>query len=166
MGISGVGKTALINRLVTGNFSTTSPTVAIDVRICEIPAKGKGEPTILTFHDTAGQERFRSISKPYFRGADVVLVVVSSRGIQKDLVDCLKWLNEIESEAQEAKFILVRTQIDLVKNRHSGRKRVEEDDELFPVFGKEENLGETFFDVSSMEGWGIEELKNYISEVL
>ena len=77
VGDKGVGKTSLLERFAKDEdfvFSEEVPTtVGVDFRskIIELD----GETTKLQIWDTAGDERFRSITNAYFRGARGVLIV-------------------------------------------------------------------------------------------
>jgi signal recognition particle receptor subunit beta len=80
IGDSGVGKTALIHRLKTGQFlDSTTPTVGAGVTVIEFEA----DQLKYSFQlwDTAGQELYRNIIPICFRGAspDIGIVLVGSK---------------------------------------------------------------------------------------
>jgi len=68
VGNTGAGKSALLNRFSTGEYSTNiQPTIGIDFRNANMAV---GEHRVrCQIWDTAGQERFRSITTSYFGGA-------------------------------------------------------------------------------------------------
>lgn len=69
LGESGVGKSAIVNRLTTNSFDPRfSTTVGVDFRVIE--AVLGGQVWKIQLWDTAGQEKFRTITKGYFRSAD------------------------------------------------------------------------------------------------
>lgn len=75
VGEEGVGKTALINRYITGSFlENYKPTVAASyIRAKEIV----GDHSVaLNLWDTAGQERYRAMMPLYLRNVDCVILVL------------------------------------------------------------------------------------------
>lgn len=65
LGDSGVGKTCLINKFITDQFSPNHlATIAVDFKVNYLTIDGK---TIkLQIWDTAGQERFNNITKSFY----------------------------------------------------------------------------------------------------
>ena len=77
LGESGVGKTSIINRFTKNEFyENISSTIGINFSNKEMIINNKHK-IILRIIDTAGQERFRSLSKSYYKNVDVVLFVFS-----------------------------------------------------------------------------------------
>ena len=75
IGDPGVGKTAIIQRLVYNIFNDNMvSTVGMNFSLREQIMKN-GEKIKLKLFDTAGQERFKSIPKKYYANADAVLFV-------------------------------------------------------------------------------------------
>ena len=75
IGESGVGKTCIMAQFISNKFdpdSITSSTAQFFLKNLEMP-DGK----ILTFHfwDTAGQEKYRSLAKIFYKDANVVILV-------------------------------------------------------------------------------------------
>mgnify|MGYP001451421591 CR=1 FL=1 len=67
IGDSGVGKSSLLRCFTDGSFFEVSdPTVGVDffARVLKV---ADGTPIKLQLWDTAGHERFRSITKSYYR---------------------------------------------------------------------------------------------------
>ncbi len=68
--------------------------------------------------DTSGQERFRSITSTYYRGAHVILVVYDITDIESFNDIQHFWMNEINRYASSTtRKILVGTKVDLVEHR-------------------------------------------------
>ncbi|CAG0912879.1 unnamed protein product [Notodromas monacha] len=80
-GDSAVGKTSFINALCDGHFSLNLPT-------------------------TLGQEKFRSITKTYFRRADGVILMYDVT-MERSFLDIRKWLQDIEAGAGEGVPIIL-----------------------------------------------------------
>jgi small GTP-binding protein len=74
VGDSAVGKTNLLLRFVNGEYVTTHiTTIGIDFKVKTLKVNGKRLK--IQLWDTAGQDRFRTITKTYYKGsAGIVLV--------------------------------------------------------------------------------------------
>lgn len=76
IGDSGVGKTAISHRIITGDFDETArPTIgalsSTVERLCH------GQPCKFMIWDTAGQEMYRSVVPLYFKDATCAVIVFS-----------------------------------------------------------------------------------------
>jgi small GTP-binding protein len=112
VGSSGVGKTAILRRLVDGSFTGESQTT-VGVEFMATSVEVDGARIKLQIWDTAGQERFRSIAKAYFRSALGVILVfdLSSRQSFDELTH---WLGDIHSLCDpNAEVTLVGNKSDL-----------------------------------------------------
>ena len=77
IGDCGVGKTSIFRRFIYNTFEyNCSSTVGLNILIKDVELSD-GTIIQLKLTDTAGQERFRSLSKTYFKNADGVLFVFS-----------------------------------------------------------------------------------------
>jgi Ras-related protein Rab-18 len=79
------------------------------------------KPYRLNLLDTAGQERFRTLSNSYYRGAHGVLLVydISNRD---SFLSMERWFDEVESNAQEGiVMVLVGSKLDKATNSTGGR---------------------------------------------
>jgi small GTP-binding protein len=90
VGSTGVGKSAIVQRLIQETFSEeTTSTCGADfyTYLCTV----NNEIVKLQIWDTAGQERFRSISKSYFRNAVGAVLVYDLTNLSSfdDLSDWL-----------------------------------------------------------------------------
>jgi len=95
IGSSGVGKTAIMKRLVDNTYSTDSQST-IGVEFDSTSIEVDGQSIKLQIWDTAGQERFRSIAKAYFRNA-VGVILVFDITERKTFDDVNVWLNDVHS---------------------------------------------------------------------
>ena len=115
LGTSGVGKTSILNRFVSEEFDTeVNPTVwGLNQKKTLNLTQGVVQ---LVLWDTAGQEKFRSVSKSYVRCANAVIVVASY-----DSRLSFETLNEfkvlVEENAPEAMVYVVANKVDLVENQ-------------------------------------------------
>lgn len=88
IGNSNVGKTSLIRRYTKHTFDPNSiSTLGFDCNFIEVELKS-GEKIDLKIVDTAGQEKYKSLSKSYFRGADGLIIAYA--------VDDMDSFNDLE----------------------------------------------------------------------
>jgi small GTP-binding protein len=111
-GVCGVGKSAILARLITNEFSDRIPsTITGDLASyhCSTP----NEDVQLQIWDTAGQERYRAASQHYFRGAVGVALVfaLNDRASFDAIHQLLKDIRELV--LPEAAIILVGNKSDL-----------------------------------------------------
>ena len=74
IGDSGVGKTSIIRRYVFNNFEDNLSTIGVNFTFKDATLKN-GKEVKIKLIDTAGQEKYKSLSKSYFKNVDGVLFV-------------------------------------------------------------------------------------------
>ena len=115
VGDSSTGKSCLIERVDKNKFNPNSKsTIGVDFKKKVFLYNGKNVETIIW--DTCGQERYRAISKTYYRSSDAAILVydITNRTSFKNLD---KWLNEIRDVDEGMKIILVGNKSDSEENR-------------------------------------------------
>ena len=146
IGDSGVGKTNILSRYISNEFSlTTQATVGVEFGSKIIK---RGEKLIkLQIWDTAGQERYKSITSAYYKGSKGAFVVYDiSRKSTFDNVD--KWIEELKNNGSEDVFImLVGNKSDLKDKREISEEDVQKKAQLYNV---------AFCETSALEGKNIE----------
>eukprot|EP00906_Rhabdomonas_costata_P036391 RCo051066 len=95
VGESGVGKSCLLHRFLHGRFPPDQgPTIGVEfgARVLSV----RGTTAKLQVWDTAGAERYRSVTRSYYRGASAALVVfdVNSRASYEGLP---QWLEAVRT---------------------------------------------------------------------
>jgi small GTP-binding protein len=116
IGSSGVGKTAILKRLVDDTFVDESQST-IGVEFLTAAVQVDGATIKLQIWDTAGQERFRSIAKAYFRSAIGVMLVFDLSD-RKSFEDLNQWLNDVHTLCEpNAEVTLIGNKSDLVEER-------------------------------------------------
>ncbi|KAJ4453749.1 putative ypt4 [Paratrimastix pyriformis] len=94
LGYSGVGKTSFVRRWVNDSFGPDyGGTIGVDFHVRSVPAGS----TNIKFQvwDTAGCERYRAISRAYYRGAHVVLLMFALDD-PESLVEVKRWSDEVD----------------------------------------------------------------------
>ena len=115
IGSSGVGKSCILKRITDDKFVETMSTTGVEFEFKTVEVDGKSVK--LQLWDTAGQEKFRSISRAYFRNAEGVLLVFSVTDRQS-FSDVDGWLNDAKSLcAQDANIIIIGNKTDLAEKR-------------------------------------------------
>jgi len=117
IGPSGAGKSALLIRYCDDQFDSESSTatIGVDFKLKKLSVHGKAYR--LNLLDTAGQERFRTLSNSYYRGAHGVILVydISSR---ESFLAMERWFEEAESNAMPgAVMYLVGSKMDKTSAR-------------------------------------------------
>lgn len=138
LGNSAVGKTSLFKKIITGEFSEKNiSTIGMDRRTMqlEVDINDNGTTSTKSFEislvDTAGQERFRAITKTYFNGADCILLIYDVTN-QESFLNVKSWIESIHEsignhENSKYVIVLIGNKIDLIGV--DGKERCVEEDE-------------------------------------
>eukprot|EP00472_Partenskyella_glossopodia_P008419 CAMPEP_0197541034 /NCGR_PEP_ID=MMETSP1318-20131121/66936_1 /TAXON_ID=552666 /ORGANISM="Partenskyella glossopodia, Strain RCC365" /LENGTH=199 /DNA_ID=CAMNT_0043100165 /DNA_START=1195 /DNA_END=1794 /DNA_ORIENTATION=+ len=113
VGESNVGKTSILLQYTQDEYdSKTKSTIGVDLKVKTIEYMGK--KLKLTLWDTAGQDRFRTLTASYYRGANGVILVYDVSNRQS--FDHVKfWLKEVDIYCtnDDVVLMLVGNKIDL-----------------------------------------------------
>ncbi|KAI9785026.1 MAG: hypothetical protein M1839_001223 [Geoglossum umbratile] len=117
IGPSGAGKSALLIRYCDDLFDSESSTATIGVDFKLKKMSVHGMPYRLNLLDTAGQERFRTLSNSYYRGAHGVILVYDISNRDSFLAMDL-WFQEAEANAMPGVVTyLVGSKLDKTSSR-------------------------------------------------
>lgn len=156
LGDAGVGKTNILSRFILDDFSIETPsTISMEFgrKIVEID----GKKIKLQLWDTAGQEKYRSVTKSYIKGSRGALLVYDiSKAESFHHVD--SWYNDIK-ECGDKDCI-----IELLGNKSD----LEESREVSIEEGKNKalELNTLFNEISALRGDNIEEAFNALIKVI
>uniref|UniRef100_A0A7S3LSK1 Uncharacterized protein n=1 Tax=Palpitomonas bilix TaxID=652834 RepID=A0A7S3LSK1_9EUKA len=121
IGDSGVGKSSLLVRFADGTFdSSGTPTIGIDFKLRTIDIDGK--KVRLQLLDTAGQERFRTITNAHYRNAMGVMIVydVTKR---ESFESVNSWLQNVDKYSQgPVNKLLIGNKADLDEKREVSKE--------------------------------------------
>ena len=159
LGDTGVGKTSIFKRYLENKYEgNKTATVGVDFSTRNF--KYKNENYIIQVFDTAGQERFKGITKSYFHMSEYYFVVFDLTN--KNSLDAIpSWLELLKEEKENPKYIILGNKDDL-KN-----KQISED-EINNVLENLDNIninGEKFLRVSAKNGNNIENAFKYMIDV-
>lgn len=117
LGDSHVGKTCYLLRYIEDTFTENHiSTIGVDykIKLVESPEK---KIVKLQIWDTAGQDRFRCITKNYYRGSDGIMLIYDITSYSS-FVNIKNWIVNIkEYLGEEACITLVANKLDLESSR-------------------------------------------------
>ena len=153
LGDSTVGKTCFLLRYTDDTF--------LDLHMATIGLDYRLKTMILDDHrivkvqlwDTAGQDKFRAITRNYYKGARGIILIYDVTNI-KSFENIKKWINEIKEEISEkVTIVLIGNKID-----NEGERKISKDqgEKLANEYGV------TFFETSAKTGQGINESVFYL----
>ncbi|KAI4199846.1 MAG: hypothetical protein LQ348_001816 [Seirophora lacunosa] len=124
LGPSGCGKSCLLHRIVKNEWRTlSSQTIGVEFasKIIKI-GTGTGRKRIkLQLWDTAGTERFRSVSRSYYRGAAGALLVYDLCS-RESFLGLSTFLNDARALASpDLIMLLAGNKLDLMSDTHEAR---------------------------------------------
>jgi len=148
VGPSNVGKTCCMTRYLDNQFGVIEDKTTPPVDFKQKAVKVKERDIKLTVMDTAGQERFRSITQSFYRGVSGCVLVFDVTD-QSSFEGIEQWLNEVrEYTTKNTTIILVGNKIDL-KNRKVESKQGEDLAIKEGLFG--------YFEVSAKDSTNVNE---------
>lgn len=95
IGDSGVGKTNIINRYINKKFNINSQST-IGFVFHSISINANNQIYYAKLYDTAGQERFRSITKSYYKNLDGIILVYDITDLQS-FTNLSAWYTDISN---------------------------------------------------------------------
>ena len=152
LGCSEVGKTCIIQRYLENEFSSsTISTIGVDCKaklfnINSIKYK-------IIYYDTAGQERYLSISSKYIKSANGVILVYDITN-QKSFSKIQEWSNNLEKNNKNYIAVLVGNKKDL-----DSKREVSQNEGL----NLANQLNIDFFETSCLTNENVSEMMDKIS---
>jgi len=157
IGESGVGKTSIISRFITNTFSSIlMSTTGASFATKSIYLEKEDRTVKFEIWDTAGQEKYRSLAKVFYKNAQVCLLVYDIS--RKTSLDEIKnyWFKEIKNNATD-NIILA-----LAGNKSDMYEFEEVSDEEAKSYAKEINA--IFQKTSAKTDVGVNELFKMIGQ--
>ena len=152
-GDSDVGKTCLLNRYVKGYFEEY-PLLTIGVDFGTKIIQVDGLKIKMQIWDTAGRQRFRSISLAYVHKADAILILCDASS-KKDFIESVNyWIDAVEE-----KIINDDIEIVIVGNKCDKEGKIPKEEAEAIAF----EHGLHYFEISILENKGINDVFNYIA---
>ena len=152
IGDSCVGKTALLLRQIEGQFHENSKQTTIVSFLKSVVRTSDTQQVTLELWDTAGTEKYRSLSQVFYRAAQIALICVDSNTLDSNnLQSILEWKAAVLNVEPECQIVLVGTKSDLLQQDATSvyKKLVEL---------KEQAKVNNVFLTSSLTGEGVNDL--------
>jgi Ras-related protein Rab-5C len=166
MGINGVGKSSLVQRLIRADFdpheestigasfySLTHPTSFIKIDMW----------------DTAGQERYSSLCKLYYRDAEIAIIVIAVNDgkTENDSVNrAKKIIEEIITNSKNIKhFLIVINKLDVDKSNQQYIKLEKKINKYMKHLELDNVITYSIIKTSAKTNFGMDSLKNHIFEI-
>jgi Ras-related protein Rab-2A len=127
VGPPAVGKSCLIERAVRNQFiEGDMVTVTLGAVVSTFSCPVDNQTVRLDIWDTAGAEKFRSLTKSYFRGAVGALLVYDITNLES-FDSLIPWLRDLHDQAMPNVYVLlVGNKTDREAERQVGREVVEQ----------------------------------------
>ena len=126
VGNSSVGKSSIVVRYADDEFSEVFlATIGVDFRFKSFPLGSN--KVKLQIWDTAGHERFRTITSSYYRGAHALMIVFDLSDHQS-FVDAISyWYEEVRTSCPpDTQILLVGNKCDLASKRSVSAEEAQE----------------------------------------
>ena len=153
LGDSSVGKTCILARYADNTFQEDHlATIGLDYKIKTVTLDN-GKTVKIQIWDTAGQDRFKSITKNYYKGAHGIILIYDITN-KRSFDNVKNWVDVIKEEVSEkVTIILVANKIDCNEER-----------KVSTIEGKNiaNEYGLQFFETSAKSGENINESFNYL----
>ncbi|XP_075069572.1 ras-related protein Rab-10-like isoform X1 [Mixophyes fleayi] len=159
-GDSNVGKTCIVSRYTENTIPSYISTVGIDFKTKTIQIDDtelKLQIWKMFFRDTAGQERFHTLSVSYFRGAQGFVLVYDITN-PNSFENTSLWMKDIKMKAgEEVEVVLLGNKCDMEDKREVSKERGEK-------LAWEHGI--PFFETSAKENINIENAFFILSEAI
>ena len=159
VGDSGVGKTSIFRRYVYETFDeNTMSTIGLQFSFKEVELANK-KILKLKLLDTAGQEKYKSLSKTFFRNADAALFVFALNKLEtfEHINEWVQLFKDNNDKVDKIPKYLIGNKSDLFDEREVDQKLI---DDL------EKNLGYKYYPTSALNNSNIDSLFKDIAETL
>ena len=158
IGSTGVGKSSLLQRYIQKVFEDAyTCTIGVDFFMKTIEVNDK--TVKLQLWDTAGTEKYRSITTSYYRGAHCAFIVFDLTSIEtfKNLSQWIESYYKYCNHEFEKNVVIIGNKNDLEERRAVSKEQIDE-------FLKMHNF--SYFETSAKTGDNVDECFHFIAEKL
>jgi small GTP-binding protein len=149
LGDTGAGKTSLIKVIKDEDYFNVKSTIGMDYHSLKL------ENQHIEIWDTAGDERYRSLSTFYLRNCDLILLVFDVS--KMEILDLEYWNKFIDENNEIAKIFIIFNKIDLKSEYRLMEKEIRD------IF---RNRKIEIFETSVKNEYGIEKIITQIKKIL
>ena len=135
IGDSAVGKTCIFKKIISGTFTEKSiSTIGMDRRTLSFTiknSKGNDVEIDVQLWDTAGEERFRSITTSYYKASQGLLLMydITRRDTFDNVENWIKSIKDSLGEEEKYVVVLIGNKVDLAKANPESREVTTEEAE-------------------------------------
>lgn len=154
LGDAGVGKSCLLKQLMDGQFEDSYvPTIGMDFSVKTI--KVQDQSARVQIWDSAGQPRFQTVIRSFYRGPHAFVVVCDvTEASSYESVD--KWIKSIKDHGpDEAPIMLMGSKVDLSAQRVVSEEMMME---------KAQKYGMQYFETSAKDSTNVEKAFRALTE--
>ena len=152
LGDASVGKTTLVQRYKNGEKLLDLPEPSVQFSEMVFQKVVHGNEIQIKIWDTVGQEKYRGITPLIMKNASVGLFIYCD-DIEGSFDSLSEWVSHFDQSCNGSK-IIVYSKIDLSRSNIAKGKEFAS------------SIGAQFFKTSSISGEGVDELFNYIFEIV
>ena len=158
LGESTIGKSCLIERYISNTFKENYiATIGMDIRSKRLDINNID--VSLTINDTAGQERFRSLTKMVYKNTDGILVGFDLTQ-HKTFEQVSYWIGQIESnKTQDSHLSLV-----LFGNKCDKKEEIQVKKEEIEEMKQKYNI--RYYETSAKDGTNVQKIFEYLAKIV
>ncbi|XP_033757492.1 ras-related protein Rab-24-like [Pecten maximus] len=158
LGKAFAGKTCLVQRYINQTYSDTAYSNTIGAAFASKKLNSKGRNVVLNVWDTAGSERYQSMSKIYYRGARAAILCYDLT--DKSSFEKVRfWVSELQTNEEHCRMYLCGTKKDLLDEDAESRAV-----SLSVVESLAQDLQSDIYETSSVTGETVDDMFNKIAE--
>lgn len=158
LGKAYAGKTCLAQRYVNQIFTDTPYQNTIGAAFASTKCKVNGKTVVMNIWDTAGSERYQSMSRIYYRGARAAILCIDLTD-EESFDRARYWAGELEQNEPKCLIYLCGTKKDMIDaNPESRATPVKQIQSLCT------DLRSTYYETSSITGENVNEVFMKIAE--
>jgi len=155
-----VGKSSIIKRFILNEFNTNyNGTIGTELSKKSLLISENKIVNLLIW-DTCGQERFRSVTRQYYRDTQAILLVFDLTN-EKTFIDMQSWYNDAIEYCNEVKCIFF-----LFGNKSDETMKIKVKEKDIKNFTRKNTKIKKYFDVSALNGHNIDLAFDKISQYL
>jgi len=155
IGNPSVGKSSIFSQYIDNNYYNLGvSTMGLDFKIKTIKIDNKYIK--LQIWDTGGQERFKTITRSYYRGSHGIIIVFDITN-RNSFNNIRNWIYEINKHTENTSNILVGNKIDLNDVREITYKEAKEFADTYDL---------TYMEVSASDNINIDNIFDFLSKEL
>jgi len=158
-----VGKTSMINRLVTGVFERDYKTTIGSQFALKMVHMSNNDPAVLQLWDVAGQARFKAVRKMYYSGASGIILIYDVTR-ESSFMSIQNWVLEaFESTSKVVPIALVGNKVDLLGARIVDSVRGAK---YADIISKYSDIPTLFLETSAVTGQNVNQLFSEFADII